>query len=209
MVLIKELLNHEIFGDCFTLIRELKHWQLLFSISAYSKHGGWFVFDIATKFYDRRFLFNYIKFLWSNKTIKEGKKKIWQDIFPIPEEFIIYMVQVLPNNIIQTKNVYVIVLSSIDGEEVHTLSKRRCNTVNFPAPVTSESPILPLWNSVPEAWSLPGGWRRRWTIVSPNFLIWGTKTKAWKLTLHRRCWIFVGKLSKAKRWENGAIAAMP
>lgn len=51
----------------------------------------------------------------------------------------------------KTKNVYVIVLSSIDGEEVHTLSKRRCNTVNFPAPVTSESPILPLWNSVPEA----------------------------------------------------------
>ena len=95
------------------------------------------------------------------------------------------------------------------SRQVYTLSKRRCNTTNFPAF------CFPIW-SLPSrrylvcaAWFLLGEERRRLTRVSPNALICGTKASAWKLTLQRRRWRFAGRFSKVNRWENGAIAAIP
>ena len=77
--------------------------------------------------------------------------------------------------------------------ENHTLSKRRCNTTYFPVLCPEMSPEL----------------RSLRTSVSPKALICGTKANDSKLTLQRSRWMLLGKLSKAKRWENGAIAAIP
>lgn len=94
-----------------------------------------------------------------------------------------------------------------DGD--HTLSKRRCRTAYFPAPCFPISPVTSCGCSVPDTWFFIGGLRRRLMRVSPNILIWGTKAKARKLTLQRRCWMLEGKSLKVKRWENGETAAIP
>lgn len=85
-----------------------------------------------------------------------------------------------------------------------TLSKRRCKTAYFPAWFVS-SPTS--WISSPD-WPWTGD-LKRFTRVSPSEIMWGRKTRAWKLTLQRRCWMSTGKSSNARRWEKGAMAAMP
>ena len=102
------------------------------------------------------------------------------------------------------KYIYIYIYREREREKWHTLSNRRCSTTKFPAPT-----VLSCRSLVPSAPFLTKGLRRRLTRASPSCLIWGTKANAWKLTLQRSCWMSIGKLSKAKRWENGAIAAIP